>query len=209
MNRAAACIKLIQILSVRNEYVSTEELADILETNPRNIREYIKELEVAGYTLESMKGVYGGYRLDKSCLLPAVKLTNEDKKVLASGVEYLLQKKEFLNYSEFEAILGRILASVERTDVVTEKFSPFAAAGETSDVYANPVYVEEKKDTIQEEEVVSINVTPVSTVKMLIESLIKPVTSVPKNAKGIDDTVDSCKLLLCAKRSTISCISLY
>jgi predicted DNA-binding transcriptional regulator YafY len=56
MNKAAACIKLIQILSVRNDYINTEELADLLETNPRNVREYIKELEVCGYTLESMKG---------------------------------------------------------------------------------------------------------------------------------------------------------
>ena len=119
MNRAAACIKLIQILSVRNDYVSTEELADILETNPRNIREYIKELEVAGYTLESMKGLYGGYRLDKSCLLPSLKLTKDDKKVIASGLDYLLQKKEFLDYNQFQAVLGRMLASVERTNEVT------------------------------------------------------------------------------------------
>lgn len=119
MNRAAACIKLIQILSVRNDYVSTEELADILETNPRNIREYIKELEVAGYTLESMKGLYGGYRLDKSCLLPSLKLTKDDKKVISSGLDYLLQKKEFLDYNQFQAVLGRMLASVERTNEVT------------------------------------------------------------------------------------------
>lgn len=119
MNRAAACIKLIQILSVRREYVSTEELADILETNPRNIREYIKELEVAGYTLESMKGLYGGYRLDKSCLLPTVKLDSNDKKVISEAVDYLLQKKEFLGYSEFESIMGRIMASVERTNEIT------------------------------------------------------------------------------------------
>ena len=39
MNRAAACIKLIQILSVRTDYIKTEELADLLETNPRNVRE--------------------------------------------------------------------------------------------------------------------------------------------------------------------------
>ena len=43
MNRVAACIKLIQILSVRTDYIKTEELADLLETNPGNVREYIKE----------------------------------------------------------------------------------------------------------------------------------------------------------------------
>ena len=119
MNKAAACIKLIQVLSVRSDYVSTEELADILETNPRNIREYIKELEVAGYTLESMKGVYGGYRLDKSCLLPSLKLNQNDKKVIASLMDYLLQKNDFLNFNQLESVLGRMMASVERTDEIT------------------------------------------------------------------------------------------
>ena len=119
MNKAAACIKLIQVLSVRSDYVSTEELADILETNPRNIREYIKELEVAGYTLESMKGVYGGYRLDKSCLLPSLKLNQEDKKVIASLMDYLVQKNDFLSFTQLETVLGRMMASVERTDEIT------------------------------------------------------------------------------------------
>ena len=119
MNKAAACIKLIQVLSVRSDYVSTEELADILETNPRNIREYIKELEVAGYTLESMKGVYGGYRLDKSYLLPSLKLNQNDKKVIASLMDYLLQKNDFLNFNQLESVLGRMMASVERTDEIT------------------------------------------------------------------------------------------
>lgn len=119
MNRAAACIKIIQILSARNDYVNTEELADILETNPRNIREYIKELEVAGYTLLSMKGVYGGYKLDKSCLLPSVKLTLDDKKVIGDTLEYLHQKTDFLDFLRFEEIMGRIEASVERTNEIT------------------------------------------------------------------------------------------
>ena len=119
MNKAAACIKLIQVLSVRSDYVSTEELADILETNPRNIREYIKELEVAGYTLESMKGVYGGYRLDKSCLLPSLKLNQDDKKVIASLMDYLVQKNDFLSFTQLETVLGRMMASVERTDEIT------------------------------------------------------------------------------------------
>ena len=119
MNRAAACIKIIQILSVRNDYVNTEELADLLETNPRNIREYMKELEVAGYTLLSMKGVYGGYKLDKSCMLPSLKLTLDDKKCIGEAIDYLHTKTDFLNFTNFQDVMGRITASVERNNEVT------------------------------------------------------------------------------------------
>ena len=52
------------------EPISTEKLAALLETNPRNIREYRKELETAGFTIEHKKGPYGGYKLEKNALFP-------------------------------------------------------------------------------------------------------------------------------------------
>ena len=42
MGKTSATIKLIQILSARNTYISSNDLAELLETNPRNIKEYIK-----------------------------------------------------------------------------------------------------------------------------------------------------------------------
>ena len=45
MGKTSASIKLIQILSSKNDYISTDELAEILGINKRNIREYIKEIE--------------------------------------------------------------------------------------------------------------------------------------------------------------------
>ena len=41
MGKTARCIKIIQILSAR-DLVNTKELSEVLETNPRNIKEYIK-----------------------------------------------------------------------------------------------------------------------------------------------------------------------
>ena len=75
-NKTAATIKLIQVLSSRGEFVSTAELADIIGTNPRNVKEYIKEIEVVGYTVDSLVGVYGGYRMNRTSILPAINLTN-------------------------------------------------------------------------------------------------------------------------------------
>lgn len=41
MNRTARCIRMLMILKSR-QTVCTSELAELLETNPRNIREYKK-----------------------------------------------------------------------------------------------------------------------------------------------------------------------
>ena len=104
MNRAAACIKIIQILSCR-DVVSSAELADILEINKRNVREYIKEIETAGYTIISTKGVYGGYKLDKRDILPSVKLNDVEKNVIYNGVNFLNQSPDFLDAKLFEEMI--------------------------------------------------------------------------------------------------------
>ena len=57
LGKTAASIKLIQILSAKNDFISTDELADILGINKRNIREYIAEIEEAGYFVESKRGL--------------------------------------------------------------------------------------------------------------------------------------------------------
>ncbi|MBQ3253329.1 MAG: WYL domain-containing protein [Acholeplasmatales bacterium] len=119
MNRTASCIKLIQILSARNDYVSTDELANVLEINKRNIKEYIKELEIAGYVIESKKGLYGGYKLDKSSILPSVKLTNDDKAVLQESVQFLQNSQDFMKNNEYTEIIGKIMSSVERKENIT------------------------------------------------------------------------------------------
>ena len=64
-----------------------------------------------------------------------------------------------------------------------EKFNPFAAAGEIPPEYENPVYVEEKPEEVKED----IKVNILSTIKLMIGAILKPVTSVPKNSKSIED----------------------
>ena len=110
MGKTAACIKIIQILSCR-DIVSTPELAELLETNPRNIKEYIKELEIAGYTVESIKGIYGGYRLDKREMLPAVSLNREEKESLMDGTTFLKECPDFMNFPQYQMAMGKIMAS--------------------------------------------------------------------------------------------------
>ena len=73
MNRTALCIRMLQLLKTLGRMQITE-LAQALETNPRNVREFRRELETAGYVIRQTRGRYGGYELDGEVLLPALAL---------------------------------------------------------------------------------------------------------------------------------------
>ena len=113
MGKTSATIKLIQILSARASYISSNELAELLETNPRNIKEYIKEAEECGYVIESLKGVYGGYRLSRTSNLPSVKLTQNEIDSIIKGKEKLDSITDFEDKIQFDLALGKVLSEFE------------------------------------------------------------------------------------------------
>ena len=84
MGKTSNCLKMLQILSSGRVYKG-QELADILETNIRNIAEYRTELEMAGYYIEGIPGKYGGYRLITQSVIPTVRLNEAEQRALSSG----------------------------------------------------------------------------------------------------------------------------
>ena len=96
MGKALLCIKMLELLNTGKIY-KISELAELLDTNPRNIPEYKKELEDCGYVINSVSGKYGGLILDKSNLLPTIKLTNEEKDALNESFRYLMGSKISFN----------------------------------------------------------------------------------------------------------------
>ena len=62
MNKTMLCIELLQLLSAK-DIMNKNELADALEINPRNVKEYIKTLQDCGYDIESVRGIYSGNNL--------------------------------------------------------------------------------------------------------------------------------------------------
>ena len=113
MGKAAMCIQMLQILNSGRVY-KVSELADLLETNPRHIIEYKKELEEAGYYIISIPGKYGGYQLDQSSVIPALKLTDEETSALYEGAGYLLSRNDFLSKTNYQKAMGKIYSSVSR-----------------------------------------------------------------------------------------------
>lgn len=110
MNKTMLCLEILQLLSAKN-VMSKNELADILEINPRNIIEYIKTLEDCGYEIESVRGIYGGYRLKKDGLLPVSKLSSKEIEILKSSCAYLENQSDFLEYKEYIKAISKILST--------------------------------------------------------------------------------------------------
>ena len=111
MNRSALCIKMLQLINGTN-YINRSELAARLETNVRNIAEFKKELEIAGYVIESVNGRYGGYRLLKGSTLPIVNLTNTELDALDKASSYLESHQDFLNQQDYQTAIMKVKSAI-------------------------------------------------------------------------------------------------
>ena len=102
---------MLEILYSRN-IVGIAELARLLDTNPRNIPEYKKELERAGYIIDTIPGRYGGYVLNKKYNFPSVRLTDTEKEGLMQGFDYLLSRNDFMRKDDYSKAMAKISAAL-------------------------------------------------------------------------------------------------
>lgn len=75
MSHIARELKMLFYLNSNiNRYVKIEELADLLEVTPRQVRRYRDDLDQNGYYVDELRGPAGGYKLseplDKSLMIP-------------------------------------------------------------------------------------------------------------------------------------------
>ncbi|MDE6656157.1 MAG: WYL domain-containing protein [Anaeroplasmataceae bacterium] len=110
MNKTMLCIEILQLLSAKN-VMSKNEIADTLEINPRNVIEYIKTLQDCGYDIESVRGIYGGYHLNKDSLLPVTKLNQKEVDLLKSSVAFLERQSDFLEYKNYLKTISKVLST--------------------------------------------------------------------------------------------------
>ena len=99
MSRTANCIKMLQMLN-SGRIIKISEFAEEFETNPRNIIEYRKELEDAGYSIITIPGKDGGYKLEKTDLIPSIKLLPQEKELVLETINYITSKKDFIKKSK-------------------------------------------------------------------------------------------------------------
>lgn len=110
MYKTAKCIKMLMILFAR-DVVSIRELAKLLETNPRNVPEYRKELEAAGYTITTVEGKYGGYRINKKDFFPTVHLDESEMKTMSDSFEYLTKRLDFPSLPAYRSAMEKMFAA--------------------------------------------------------------------------------------------------
>lgn len=115
MSKTSLCIKMLELLNTGRVFKATE-LANLLETNVRNIIEYKKELEEAGYYISSVPGRYGGYKLETNSLFPSLKLTQVEKSSLVEAYNYCLSKKDFIHKDDYIKCMGKILSNTYIVD---------------------------------------------------------------------------------------------
>lgn len=75
MSHIARELKMLFYLNDNiNRYVKIDELSELLEVTPRQVRRYRDDLDQNGYFVEEMRGPAGGYKLsealDKSLMIP-------------------------------------------------------------------------------------------------------------------------------------------
>ena len=77
MAKFSNMLVMINLLKSGRKY-SVKELAERLEVSQRVVREYKLFLEEAGIYLETIRGPYGGYVLDRDIVMPNIKFNNKD-----------------------------------------------------------------------------------------------------------------------------------
>lgn len=121
MSKTSNCIRMLNYLNSRN-VASKEDIANFLEVNERNIPEYRKCLEDAGYQINVIKGKYGGYSLDKSSTSVSLKLTEREKQALLQAGEILKDDPRFIYEQELLSAIGKVLSNTKNLDQEVNKF---------------------------------------------------------------------------------------
>lgn len=87
MAKLSNMLVMINLLKSGRKY-SVKELAERLEVSERVVREYKLFLEEAGIYLETIRGPYGGYVLNRDVVIPNLKYSQRDRNTLINKDDY-------------------------------------------------------------------------------------------------------------------------
>ena len=121
MSKTSQCIKLLRILYSRKQPVNITELSGELETNPRNIPEYVKELRLIGFEIEPVHGKYGGYVLNRESTFPAVRLSDSEREAFMTGYEYLLARNDFMEIENYKKAMQKVSSAIVNRDSILDE----------------------------------------------------------------------------------------
>ena len=118
MSKLSNAITMIELLNSGKKY-SIDELSNILEVTPRMVRIYKEEIEKSGIYIDTIRGPYGGYVLNKSIRIPTRKFNSNDVKLLSN----LIEKTKDINEQKKLEILKDKIRGIYQGSKVEQKES--------------------------------------------------------------------------------------
>ncbi|NLN41681.1 MAG: transcriptional regulator [Clostridiales bacterium] len=120
------CVCLLQT----NYILSATELADILETTPRNVKAYIESLRLAGVPIDGLSGRRGGYFISEAYEFKPPRLNENEYNAILLAEEMLTQENGFHYEREIKAAFAKIKAAqggiMGKSNFIAEDDSVFA-----------------------------------------------------------------------------------
>lgn len=119
MYKTANTLRMLQIL-YSGGIVKKKDLARDLETNERNIREYKKELLMAGYNIVEHKGRHGGLELCAQSILPAARLTPEQTDAFLEARDLVHSHESFPSRKAFDQAVEKLFSGTVHSQEADE-----------------------------------------------------------------------------------------
>lgn len=116
MSKVSNVIDMLMLLNTGRKY-SIKELSEKLEVTPRMIRVYKEDLDKAGIFIDTIRGPYGGYILNRKVVIPErdynkekIKMSKLEKKIYNTITKALNEKRKVkLLYNSNGDIRQRII----------------------------------------------------------------------------------------------------
>ena len=128
MSKISMMFQIVSLLQT-NYILNATELAEILETTPRNIKAYIEALRMSGVPIEGMTGRNGGYFLSEVYELKPPKLSESEYNALLLAEEILTKENGFHHEKEIKTAFAKIKAAqgeiIGNSDLVFESENVF------------------------------------------------------------------------------------
>jgi predicted DNA-binding transcriptional regulator YafY len=110
MNKVSMMLKII--VQLQTAFIITaRDLADRLETSPRNIKAYIETLRNCGIPIEGISGPQGGFYLSQTYEFKSPKLDDMEFNALLLAEELLTKNNGFPHESEIKTAFAKIKAA--------------------------------------------------------------------------------------------------
>jgi len=110
LSKVSMMFNIVSLLQT-NYIISAREMAEILETSPRNIKAYIESLRMAGVPIEGLSGRNGGDFLNKLYYFSPPRLNEIEYSALLLAEEFLTKANGFIYEHEIKTAFSKIKAA--------------------------------------------------------------------------------------------------